>query len=257
MTQTKPGPREAISRMSFPASPGRRAWAALGVAIGLALFLSLGVSPAFSQDDNDDPLPILSVEDASAEEGEDQVFTVTLSPASDQTVKVSYETANASATSGEDCVDVYPGLLLTFEAGDTTGAITVRGLEDDVDELDETFEVWLYDPVGAAFADGSDTVCLTSTTSAGALPHPNRYPTQVVASNKMLPKIGEAAAWEEASARWQNRNCWRRSETATELHPSGSKTGFWTSSSRLPATTGSMASGRWGNPVMTERSSRR
>ena len=37
----------------------------------------------------------------------------------------------------------------------------------------------------------------------------------------------------------------------------GRKAGFWTSSSRLPATTASMASGCWGNPVMTERSSRR
>ena len=232
MTQTKPGPREAISRMSFPASPGRRAWAALGVAIGLALFLSLCVSPAFSQDDNDDPLPILSVEDASAEEGEDLVFTVTLSPASDQTVKVSYETANASATSGEDYVDVYPGLLLTFEPGDTTGAITVRGLEDDVDELHETFEVLLYDPVGAAFADGSDTVCLTSTTSAGALPHPNRYPTQVVSSSKMLPKIGEATAWEEASAGWRSRSFWLRFETVTGHRPERTRAGSSTSSSR-------------------------
>ena len=65
-----------------------------------------------------------------------------------------------------------------------------------------------------------------------ALPQQNRYPTQVVASNKMLPKIGEAIAWEEASARWQNRNCWRRSETATELHPGRRKAGFSTSSSR-------------------------
>ena len=39
----------------------------------------------------------------------------------------------------------------------------------------------------------------------------------------MLPKIGEAIAWEEASARWQNRNCWRRSETVTELHRSEEK----------------------------------
>ena len=68
--------------------------------------------------------------------------------------------------------------------------------------------------------------------AARALPQQNRYPTQMVASNKMLPKIGEAIAWEEASARWQNRNCWRRSETATELHRSGRKAGFWTSSSR-------------------------
>ena len=48
--------------------------------------------------------------------------------------------------------------------------------------------------------------------STCALPQQNRYPTQVIASNKMLLKIGEAIAWEEESARWQNRNCWRRSK---------------------------------------------
>ena len=90
-----------------------------------------------------------------------------------------------------------------------------------------------------------------------ALPHLKRYPTRLVASNKMLPKIGEAIAWEEASARWQNRNCWRRSETATELHRSGRKAGFWTSSSRLPATIASMASGCWGSPSTIGSSSRR
>ena len=29
----------------------------------------------------------------------------------------------------------------------------------------------------------------------GALPHPNHYPTDMVASNKMLPKLVEATAW--------------------------------------------------------------
>ena len=81
--------------------------------------------------------------------------------------------------------------------------------------------------VGSARTPAQDPHCLNK----------NRYPTQVVASNKMLPKIGEAIAWEEASARWRNRNCWRRSETATELHRSGRKVGFWTSSSRLPVIT--------------------
>ena len=66
----------------------------------------------------------------------------------------------------------------------------------------------------------------------GALPQQNRYPTRLVASNNMSPKIGEAIAWEEASARWQNRNCWRRSETVTELHPRRTRAGFSTSSSR-------------------------
>ncbi len=156
--------------MSFPASPGRRAWAALGVATGLALFLSLSVSPAFSQNNNDDPPPILSVAHASAEEGADLVFTATLSPASDQTVTVSYYTVDGPAVSGEDYEAIYPDLLLTIEPGDTTGAITVRGLEDDVDEPDETFEVWLDGPVGAAFADGSDTLTITGTITDDDVP---------------------------------------------------------------------------------------
>ena len=41
----------------------------------------------------------------------------------------------------------------------------------------------------------------------GALPHQNRYPTKEIASNKMLSKMGEAIAWEEASARLQNGSC--------------------------------------------------
>lgn len=46
-----------------------------------------------------------------------------------------------------------------------------------------------------------------------------------------LPQKSEAATWEEASVRWRNRNCWRRSETATELRQSGRKAESWTSSS--------------------------
>ena len=34
-----------------------------------------------------------------------------------------------------------------------------------------------------------------TTTPVGALPHPNRYSTRVVASTKMLPKTREAATW--------------------------------------------------------------
>ena len=51
-------------------------------------------------------------------------------------------------------------------------------------------------------------VCDSVASLRSALAQPNRYPTQVIASNKMLSKIGEAIAWEEASAIWQNRNYW-------------------------------------------------
>ncbi len=60
------------------------------------------------------------------------------------------------------------------------------------------------------------------------LPHPNRYSTKVVASNKMLPKTREAATWAEASARWRSRNLWRRSGTGTNKHRRRTKGGFST-----------------------------
>ena len=74
--------------------------------------------------------------------------------------------------------------------------------------------------------------CSASTTSAGALPHPNRYSTKVVASTKMLPKTREAATWGEASARWRSRNLWQRSGTDTNRHARRTKGGFSTNSLR-------------------------
>ena len=60
-----------------------------------------------------------------------------------------------------------------------------------------TASVWFWWPVvglGIGIAILAVWDCSASTTSAGALPHSNRYSTKVVASTKMLPKTRDPAA---------------------------------------------------------------
>jgi len=106
---------------------------------------------------NDDfTLPSISINDVSVSEGNtgttNAVFTVTLSPASGQTVTLNYSTANGSATAGSDYVATSG--TLTFNPGDTTKTITVVVNGDTIVEPDETFFVNLSNPVNATIADG-------------------------------------------------------------------------------------------------------
>ena len=74
---------------------------------------------------------------------------VRLSAASEQTVTVEYETADATATAGSDYTAAAADSVLTFTAGTTVGTIEVTIADDKVDEEDETFTVRLRDPVNA------------------------------------------------------------------------------------------------------------
>ena len=77
-------------------------------------------------------------------------FSVRLSAASEQTVTVEYETADATATAGSDYTAAAVDSVLTFTAGTTVGTIEVTIADDKVDEEDETFTVRLLrDPVNA------------------------------------------------------------------------------------------------------------
>src|SRR5256885_9739723 len=80
----------------------------------------------FRSTNDDFTLPSISINDVSVAEGNtgttNAVFTVTLSPASGQTVTVSYSTANGSATAGSDYVATSG--TLTFNPRDTTKTIT-------------------------------------------------------------------------------------------------------------------------------------
>ena len=104
---------------------------------------------------NDDPLPALSIDDATVSEGNaggaDAVFTVSLSAPSGRTVLVSYATADATAQAGSD-YDAASGAL-TFVEGETSKTLSVHVTGDTFVESDESFLVNLRSPVNAVLGD--------------------------------------------------------------------------------------------------------
>src|SRR5262249_32288744 len=97
-----------------------------------------------------------SINDATVTEGNTGTraitFTVTLSAAYSQPVKVNYATANGTATAGSD-YQAQSGTL-TIPAGQTTGTITVLVNGDRLAEPNESFVVNLSSPTNATIADG-------------------------------------------------------------------------------------------------------
>ena len=103
----------------------------------------------------DPSLPTLTIADAAAVvEGETARFTLTLSPASEQTVTVGYQTHQGSAHTSLDFVGTSGEAgTLTFTAGVTEQFIDVQTSEDTTDEPEENFTVALSDPTNATLAD--------------------------------------------------------------------------------------------------------
>ena len=96
----------------------------------------------------------LSVADAEVGEGPGAmlVFEVALARAANQTVTVAYETADDTATAGED-YDAVSGTL-RFEAGQTTGLVLVSIIDDSHDEGEETLTLTLSNATNAQIHDG-------------------------------------------------------------------------------------------------------
>ncbi len=107
---------------------------------------------------NDDTA-LASIADARMEEGDDDAtdldFTVTLSPASDVEVTVSYATADGTASAGKD----YRAASgeLRFAPGETEQTVSVPVLGDIRPEADETFTLTLSSPVNAELARAEAT----------------------------------------------------------------------------------------------------
>ncbi|HEY4220038.1 MAG TPA: Calx-beta domain-containing protein, partial [Myxococcota bacterium] len=110
---------------------------------------------------DDDPAPVLSINDVAASEGTGSngtaAFTVTLTGATAQTVTVQFATAGApgsgTATSGTDFTATSG--VLTFTPGQTTKTIAVPLIGDALDEDNETFTVTLSSPTAATISDGT------------------------------------------------------------------------------------------------------
>lgn len=120
-----------------------------------------GQSLALLLNDFSTAQPCLNISDTSVTETDsgttNAIFTVTLSSASAQTVKVNYFTLPAfilttAATKGVDFEDL-PGTV-TFLPGETSKTINVPIKGDLVDEFDQAFFVVLTTPVNAMISDG-------------------------------------------------------------------------------------------------------
>ena len=112
-----------------------------------------------------DPAPGLRIGDATpVAEGDEAVFTVTLTPPNEQVVTVDYTTTDGTAVADED-YSATSGTL-RFEPGETIQNIQVATLRDAIAEPSESFTVELSDPVGTAITNSTGV----GTIAADAMP---------------------------------------------------------------------------------------
>ncbi len=105
--------------------------------------------PAVGIIEKDDPAPTLVVNPASAEEGEQMTFVVSLQGPTEVAVEVTVETRDqgtgvGKATSGVDYTPIdstSPNRAITFPTGTTSRTVTVSTIENTIGEQDKTFEL--------------------------------------------------------------------------------------------------------------------
>ncbi len=127
---------------------------------------------------NDDLLPSINLSaNQTIVEGftspQNLSYTVTLSKASTQSITVQYATANSTAIAGSDYTSTTG--VLTFNPGIKTQVINIPILNDDLNEVNETFTLSLTSPTNAVLGTTktvtttiSDTVTASVTTTLPA-----------------------------------------------------------------------------------------
>lgn len=119
--------------------------------------LSLGDAQGIGTITNDDPLPALSINDISQNEGQSGsssfTFTLILSNPSSQTVTVSATSADQTALVGSGDYVFLPATTVIFQPGQITRPVSVLVNGDVGNEPDETFRVLLSNPSGMNILD--------------------------------------------------------------------------------------------------------
>lgn len=109
---------------------------------------------------DNETVPALSVNDITITEGSSGTtnanFTAKLSGASAKPVSVNYATLNGTAVAPAD-YNAVPLTKLTFAPGETSKTVAVLVRADALDEINETFQLKLTSPIGAAVADNQGT----------------------------------------------------------------------------------------------------
>lgn len=113
--------------------------------------------------DDDSRLPVLSVEGDRATENQIMVYTLRLSQPASDAVTVQYNVIAGSAERGVDVNSSTNPLLgsVTFARGETVKTIVLRANYDTADELDESVQLQLFDPVGARFSTNQHSATAT------------------------------------------------------------------------------------------------
>ncbi len=138
----------------------------------------------------DDDEPIIYIADAEAREGDAAEFLVTLWPAGDETVTVSFHTVDGTAVAGLDYTSTMG--TLRFEPGETSATIAVSALTDELADDSERFTLELSDPVEATVGDATGVGIITDDPTA-----------RIEAVNRIiLPEVGRALAFNAVRCRF-------------------------------------------------------
>ena len=169
----------------------------------------------------------LSIGDALVVEGGAADFLVTLSPASEQTVTVDYQTTSGSAVAGED-FDTTSGTL-TFAPNATEQTISVQTREDGLDEPDEIFSVMLSNPSGATMAVAAATgtiidVDFATVSIADA--------TVDEGSTAEFPVTLSVPSWQRVTVNYQTSN--RTAVAGQDFEPTSGTLTFYPGDTRKP-----------------------
>ncbi|HEX2937053.1 MAG TPA: Calx-beta domain-containing protein, partial [Bacteroidales bacterium] len=124
-----------------------------------------GVQQASTGIVDNDGLPSLSINDASASEGNDISYTISLSNPSYQTITVSYATSDGTATTVDNDYTSVSSTTLTFNPGETSKIITVSTIADSKYEADETVYVTLSSQTNSTITDASGVGTITNDNS--------------------------------------------------------------------------------------------
>ena len=112
-----------------------------------------------------DPLPVMAVSDASANEANGSIgFLVSLDKPAAGTVTVDYRTENVTATAPGDYTQTSG--TLTFDSGETQEIVTVPIIDDTVPDNGETFKLVLSNVSGAVLADAEAVGTILNTETA-------------------------------------------------------------------------------------------
>ncbi len=113
--------------------------------------------------DDDDAAPTIAISDVTAVEGQNLIFTLTLSNPSASTVTVTYNLNDGTAVA-TDYVDATG--TVTFLPGEVSKTLTVETVQDNIFEAAETLTVDLSAPVNAGFGDNQGVGTITDNDAA-------------------------------------------------------------------------------------------